>query len=91
MTSAPGHRIGRHPVGDVRRRPPFTWLPGLVGAIGTPGGQGGAVSTSGPRPPAPATPRSGRLHVHRFRRAGDDWFSSASLYACRCGVVRPGL
>jgi hypothetical protein len=31
------------------------------------------------------------VHVHRFRRAGDDPFSSATLYACRCGVVRPGM
>ena len=30
-------------------------------------------------------------HVHWFRRVGDDPYSSASLYACRCGVVRPGL
>jgi hypothetical protein len=41
-----------------------------------------------------ATPRSGPgrprlLHVHWFRRVGDDPFSSASLYVCRCGVVRP--
>ncbi|WP_369140770.1 hypothetical protein [Modestobacter versicolor] len=34
--------------------------------------------------------RPGRLHLHRFRRSGDDPFSSAVLYACRCGVVRPG-
>jgi hypothetical protein len=27
------------------------------------------------------------LHVHRYRPSGDDPFSSASLYACRCGVV----
>ena len=90
MSSAPGNRIGRPPVGEASRRPPFTREPGPVGPAGTGGGHAGAVSTSGPRPSAP-TPRSGRLHVHRFRRAGDDWFSSASLYACRCGVVRPGL
>ncbi|SDY75388.1 hypothetical protein SAMN05661080_04499 [Modestobacter sp. DSM 44400] len=30
-------------------------------------------------------------HVHLFSRRGDDPFSSASLYACRCGVVRPGM
>ncbi|MGY1631516.1 hypothetical protein ACI784_07395 [Geodermatophilus sp. SYSU D01186] len=30
-------------------------------------------------------------HRHRFSWAGDDAFSSSSLYACRCGVVRPGL
>lgn len=47
-----------------------------------------------------AAPRSARhgksaspspLHLHRYRRTGDDPFSGASLYACRCGVVRPGL
>jgi len=27
--------------------------------------------------------------MHRFRRIGDDPFSGASLYACRCGLVRP--
>ncbi len=31
----------------------------------------------------------GRLHRHRFRWVGDDPFSGSSLYACRCGVVRP--
>ena len=35
----------------------------------------------------PGQPRL--FHVHWFRRVGDDPFSSASLYACRCGVVRP--
>lgn len=30
-------------------------------------------------------------HLHRFRRVSDDAFSSASLYTCRCGVVRPGM
>ena len=30
-----------------------------------------------------------RTHWHRFRWAGEDAFSGASLYACRCGVVRP--
>ena len=30
-------------------------------------------------------------HVHWFVRSGDDPFSSASLYTCRCGVVRPGM
>ncbi|MGY1642833.1 hypothetical protein ACI782_17140 [Geodermatophilus sp. SYSU D00703] len=30
-----------------------------------------------------------RPHVHWFRRLGDDPFSGASLYACRCGQVRP--
>jgi hypothetical protein len=37
-----------------------------------------------------ATPSSGgRAHWHRFRWTGDDAFSGSSLYACRCGVVRP--
>jgi hypothetical protein len=31
------------------------------------------------------------LHVHWFRRYGDDPYSGASLYACRCGAVRPGF
>lgn len=30
-------------------------------------------------------------HLHRFRWAGEDSFSSSSLYRCSCGVVRPGL
>src|SRR3712207_2420713 len=41
-------------------------------------------------------PVTGRLrvrlrlrHVHWFRRVGDDAFSGAALYACRCGEVRP--
>jgi hypothetical protein len=33
--------------------------------------------------------RLSRPHVHWFRYWHDDPFSSASLYACRCGVVRP--
>jgi hypothetical protein len=33
--------------------------------------------------------RLSRPHVHWFRYWRDDPFSSASLYACRCGVVRP--
>ncbi len=41
----------------------------------------------------PAEPgRSGvrqRLHRHRFRWVREDPFSGSSLYACRCGVVRP--
>jgi hypothetical protein len=38
------------------------------------------------------TPSSdGRGHRHRFRWVGDDAFSGSSLYACRCGVVRPAL
>lgn len=37
-------------------------------------------------------PAFGRLgHVHRFRWAGEDPFSPHNLYACRCGVVRPGI
>jgi len=31
------------------------------------------------------------LHLHRYTRSGDDPFSGASLYRCRCGVVRPGM
>ena len=30
-------------------------------------------------------------HLHWFRWAGRDPFSSATLYACRCGEVRPGF
>ncbi len=33
---------------------------------------------------------AGRGHVHWFRRLGDDPFSSAVLYRCRCGQVSPG-
>jgi len=40
-----------------------------------------------PRNQQPTT----RLHVHLYRRLGDDPFSGASLYACRCGVIRPGM
>ncbi|QXG74648.1 hypothetical protein KUM42_12210 [Modestobacter sp. L9-4] len=29
------------------------------------------------------------VHLHRLRHTGDDPFSGATLYACRCGVVRP--
>jgi hypothetical protein len=41
------------------------------------------------------TPRAHRMlglrrpHLHRFRWSGYDPFSSASLYRCACGVVRP--
>ncbi|WP_158657485.1 hypothetical protein [Blastococcus saxobsidens] len=47
--------------------------------------------------PATAADRQQRLpsiavrHVHWFRWSGADPFSGSSLYACRCGVVRPGL
>jgi hypothetical protein len=41
--------------------------------------------------PTRSSRRSHRLHVHWFRWVGSDAFSSASLYACRCGEVRPGL
>ncbi|MGY1812829.1 hypothetical protein [Blastococcus sp. SYSU D00820] len=27
---------------------------------------------------------------HRFHWVGEDSFSGASMYACHCGVVRPG-
>ena len=30
-------------------------------------------------------------HVHWFSGAGADPFSSATLYRCRCGQVRPGF
>ncbi|SDF64790.1 hypothetical protein SAMN05660662_2904 [Blastococcus aurantiacus] len=30
-------------------------------------------------------------HLHWFRSAGADPFSSATLYRCRCGQVRPGF
>jgi hypothetical protein len=36
-----------------------------------------------------STSSGGRAHWHRFRWTGDDAFSGSSLYACRCGVVRP--
>ncbi|MCZ2817382.1 hypothetical protein [Modestobacter sp. VKM Ac-2984] len=39
----------------------------------------------------PARTRPSSAHLHHYRRAGDDPFSGASLYACRCGVVRPGM
>ncbi|MCZ2825553.1 MULTISPECIES: hypothetical protein [unclassified Modestobacter] len=39
----------------------------------------------------PARRRPSPVHLHHYRRAGDDPFSGASLYACRCGVVRPGM
>jgi hypothetical protein len=35
--------------------------------------------------------RPARLHVHWFRRSGADAFSSATLYACRCGQGRSGF
>ena len=41
-----------------------------------------------------ASPRGTRrapAHLHLFRRVGDDPFSSATLYACRCGEVRSGF
>lgn len=31
------------------------------------------------------------LHVHWFRWRGEDPFGGSSLYACRCGQVRPGI
>jgi hypothetical protein len=44
-------------------------------------------------PPAalPARPARGRWHLHRFRWSGEDLAGGSSLYACRCGVVRPAL
>lgn len=41
--------------------------------------------------PEPAASRVSPLHVHWYRRVGDDPYSGAGLYACRCGVVRPGF
>jgi len=39
---------------------------------------------------APAMPSSGgRVHWHRFRRAGDDPFSGSSVYACAALRCRP--
>jgi hypothetical protein len=38
-------------------------------------------------PPSRVSP----AHLHWFRWSRYDEFSGASLYACRCGVVRPGL
>jgi hypothetical protein len=29
--------------------------------------------------------------VHRFRWVRENPFGGSGLYACRCGVVRPGL
>lgn len=37
---------------------------------------------------APEARRVSPLHVHRFRRLGDDPYSGADRYDCRCGVVR---
>jgi hypothetical protein len=47
-------------------------------------------------PPSGSGPvRAGRrpsaVHLHLFRRLGPDPFSSATLYRCRCGQVRPGF
>jgi hypothetical protein len=57
----------------------------------TPPGGDGAHAGDVPNPTtAPALRR--RLpvvHLHRLRHTGDDPFSGATLYACRCGVVRP--
>ena len=36
-------------------------------------------------------PRRRSAHVHWFHWIDDDAFSGSSLYACRCGQVRPGL
>jgi hypothetical protein len=53
----------------------------IIGGLFTPPSDDRAMS--GARPS-----RRGRLHVHRYSRAGDDVFSGGSLYRCRCGVVR---
>ncbi|MGY1594306.1 hypothetical protein ACI79D_20205 [Geodermatophilus sp. SYSU D00708] len=44
---------------------------------------------SGEWRPAPIPQSPVRCRWHRFRWAGEDAFSGASLYACRCGAVRP--
>jgi hypothetical protein len=51
----------------------------------------GSIDT--PRVPTPRRRILGiRMpHLHRFRWAGEDAFSSASLYRCACGVVRSAL
>ncbi|WP_176522762.1 hypothetical protein [Blastococcus aggregatus] len=38
--------------------------------------------STAPRPP---------WHVHWFHRVGEDPLGPAGMYACRCGLVRPGL
>ncbi|TYP87176.1 hypothetical protein [Blastococcus xanthinilyticus] len=43
------------------------------------------------RPHAAGSDRGRGPHVHWFRRVGEDPFSSATLYRCRCGVVRAGF
>jgi ribosomal protein L15E len=55
----------------------------------TPDGHGANERSRGA--PEPAARRVSPLHVHWFRRRGDDPYSGAGLYACRCGVVRPGF
>lgn len=40
---------------------------------------------------APARRKAGFLHLHRYTWYAEDPFSGHSLYACRCGRVRPGL
>ncbi|CCG01364.1 conserved protein of unknown function [Blastococcus saxobsidens DD2] len=39
----------------------------------------------------PTDLRSSWLHLHWYHWAGHDAFSGSTLYACRCGVVRPGF
>ncbi|MGY1719499.1 hypothetical protein ACI8AG_10690 [Blastococcus sp. SYSU DS0552] len=47
---------------------------------------------NGTRPaPAPEPKRPSARHVHWFRWRSEDAFSGSSLYACRCGQVRPSL
>ncbi|MGY2083189.1 hypothetical protein [Blastococcus sp. SYSU DS0539] len=54
------------------------------------GGRPGAAARGEPEP-ARGPHRRRRGHVHWFRRIGDDPFSTATLYGCRCGQVRAGL
>ncbi|MCW2684292.1 MAG: hypothetical protein JWP33_2205 [Blastococcus sp.] len=50
-----------------------------------------AAPRVGPAPSAAPARRPSRLHVHWFRRSDADPFSSATLYACRCGQGRSGF
>jgi hypothetical protein len=43
------------------------------------------------KPPDPVGRPRPPMHLHWFRRLGDDPYSGAVLYVCRCGAVRPGF
>ena len=64
-------------------RPPGVVLGGEGGPH--PGGVPNSTTAAVARGPLRA------VHLHRFRRTGDAPFSNGSLYACRCGVVRPAV